>query len=199
MELALLCEVKVLMCIVDKNEKTSLYSSESNLPAFSSHYLFESHINKEIFCTKDVIYLLIQYKNLFVENLKTFESSNYKFTNNNVSFKESLSDCENAQEKVQKGNEFKKSALNKKRFNNYNDSINRRTLEYNDLRYLNNISTLKAKIDPKKLSEHEVYRNKNFEYLRNNLMNRNNLNNENNKNFIKYLIIKLDKNYEASN
>ena len=28
MEIALLCEVKVMLCIVDKNEKTVIYSSE---------------------------------------------------------------------------------------------------------------------------------------------------------------------------
>jgi hypothetical protein len=54
MELALLCEVKVLMCIVDKNEKTTIYSSENNLSNFLSYYILNNQINKEIFWSKDV-------------------------------------------------------------------------------------------------------------------------------------------------
>lgn len=41
MEIALLCEVKVMLCIVDKKEKVVLYSSE-DLKTFLTNYIYES-------------------------------------------------------------------------------------------------------------------------------------------------------------
>ena len=54
MELALLCEVKIFMCIVDKNDKTSIYSSENNISNFLSYYILNNQITKEVFWSKDV-------------------------------------------------------------------------------------------------------------------------------------------------
>lgn len=69
MELALLCQVKVGLCIVDKNEKTTIYSSESNVGNFISKYLVNYKSAKELLTHDDVkklinvfsiqIYLLI--------------------------------------------------------------------------------------------------------------------------------------------
>jgi len=49
MELSLLCDVKVFLCIVDKNEKMMIFSSESNVESFKQNYL-DNHPNaREIF------------------------------------------------------------------------------------------------------------------------------------------------------
>ena len=52
MELSLLCEIKILMLIVDKNEKTTLYSSEPNMKNLISSYLFKN--NRNLITNKDV-------------------------------------------------------------------------------------------------------------------------------------------------
>ena len=54
MELSLLCEVKVMMLIVDKNEKTTLYSSENNLKNFISNYLLKQNVTKDVILNNDV-------------------------------------------------------------------------------------------------------------------------------------------------
>lgn len=54
MELSLLCEVKVLMCIVDKNDKTTIYSSELNLKNFVSSYILKQSLAKDVLFNYDV-------------------------------------------------------------------------------------------------------------------------------------------------
>ncbi len=49
MELSLLCDVKVFLCIVDKNEKMMIFSSESNIESFKKNYLDNHPDAREIF------------------------------------------------------------------------------------------------------------------------------------------------------
>ncbi len=54
MELSLLCEVKVLMLIVDKNEKITLYSSETNIKNFINSYLMKHSLTRDVIFNYDV-------------------------------------------------------------------------------------------------------------------------------------------------
>ena len=54
MELALLCQVKIGLCIVDKNNKTTIYSSESNVSGFIDKYLINYKDAKELLTHDDV-------------------------------------------------------------------------------------------------------------------------------------------------
>jgi len=87
MELSLLCDVKVLMCIVDKNEKTTLYSSEDNIKNFISSYLLKQTIAKNIILNND-------YKELFIEGMKGHDYDESKEEEESVVSKESESDNE---------------------------------------------------------------------------------------------------------
>ena len=55
MELSLLCDVKVLMCIVDKNDKTTIYSSDPNLKKFVASYLLKHSLARDILFNNDVL------------------------------------------------------------------------------------------------------------------------------------------------
>jgi hypothetical protein len=46
MELSLLCESKIFLCIVDKIEKLTIYCSESNINAFLGNYIQKLNQNK---------------------------------------------------------------------------------------------------------------------------------------------------------
>jgi len=105
MELALLCEVKVLMCVVDKNEKTSIYCSENNLEAFLQYYILNSQIPKEIFWSKD-------YKELFIDNLKISEFNESKGNNRMWMMADNASVCSESEEKlIQSNKNIKKSTF----------------------------------------------------------------------------------------
>ena len=58
MELSLLCESKVFLCIVDKNDRMMIFSSESDIAAFKQKYL-DDHVNaREIFTHNEVKQLI---------------------------------------------------------------------------------------------------------------------------------------------
>lgn len=59
MELALLCDVKVFLCIVDKNEKLTILTSEGSVDSFYDKYLGQNVKAKEIYTKNDVLNLLI--------------------------------------------------------------------------------------------------------------------------------------------
>ena len=66
MELSLLCEVKLLLCVVDKTEKMMVYSTEKNPNNFISNYLVGNNIpasDKEYLSNSD-------YKEIFIDNTK---------------------------------------------------------------------------------------------------------------------------------
>ena len=55
MEISLLCGVKVILSIVDKNEKNILYiSDDSNPKPFANKFVTENIINKTYVCNKNV-------------------------------------------------------------------------------------------------------------------------------------------------
>lgn len=58
MELSLLCEVKVFLCIVDKNEKMMVFSSEKDINDFKTTYIDQISTARELF-THDDVKLLI--------------------------------------------------------------------------------------------------------------------------------------------
>ncbi len=58
MELSLLCEVKVFLCIVDRNDRMMIFSSEEDLLKFKEKHLDKLLTAKEIFKHKDVKYIL---------------------------------------------------------------------------------------------------------------------------------------------
>ncbi len=58
MELSLLCDVKVFLTIVDKNNRMMLFSSEENLSEFKHKYLDNFSSAKEIFTPNDVLNIL---------------------------------------------------------------------------------------------------------------------------------------------
>jgi hypothetical protein len=53
-ELSLLCEAKILLCVLDKNEKLTTYISDSDTLKDLEEYFFDKNIQKENFCNKDV-------------------------------------------------------------------------------------------------------------------------------------------------
>lgn len=54
MELSLLCEAKILLCVLDKNEKLTTYISDSETLKDFEEYFFNRNILKENFNNKDV-------------------------------------------------------------------------------------------------------------------------------------------------
>jgi hypothetical protein len=58
MELSLLCDVKVFLCIVDKNEKTMIFSSEKNIKDLVNSFIVPFDKAREIFTHDDVNYFL---------------------------------------------------------------------------------------------------------------------------------------------
>ncbi len=55
MEISLLCGVKVILTIVDKNEKNILYVSDDiNPEAFAHKFVTKNIINKTFVCNKNV-------------------------------------------------------------------------------------------------------------------------------------------------
>ena len=72
MELSLLCEVKVLLCIVDKNKKLLVYCSDDAVSLSMQQSITNDNIQKEYLTNDDVFYLIqsyFQYKDLFSEIL----------------------------------------------------------------------------------------------------------------------------------
>jgi MADS-box transcription factor len=69
MELGLLCDVKVFLCIVDKNDKSLLYSSDKDINKFINEYMLNPAKRKEIFTDQDV-------SNLFNCSIKQFMKRN---------------------------------------------------------------------------------------------------------------------------
>jgi hypothetical protein len=59
MELSLLCEVKVLLCVVDKNEKLVVYCSDGMTSDIMQNSLCNDHIQKEYLTNDDVNFLKI--------------------------------------------------------------------------------------------------------------------------------------------
>ena len=57
MEIALLCEVKVMLCIVDKNEKVVLYSSE-DLKSMLTQYVHKNVAKDNYIRTENVFLFL---------------------------------------------------------------------------------------------------------------------------------------------
>jgi len=56
MELSLLCEAKILLCVLDKNEKLTTYISDSETLKDLEEYFFNKTIQKENFSNIDVIF-----------------------------------------------------------------------------------------------------------------------------------------------
>ncbi len=54
MELSLLCEVKVFLCVIDKNNRKMIFSSESNANDFIDENLITPIDAHEIILHKDV-------------------------------------------------------------------------------------------------------------------------------------------------
>jgi hypothetical protein len=66
MELSLLCDVKVMLCVVDKTDKIMIYSSESNATKIVTNYILNSKIpstDKEFITNTD-------YRDIFIDNIK---------------------------------------------------------------------------------------------------------------------------------
>lgn len=57
MELSLLCEVQVLLCIVDKNKKLLVYCSDDLVSDDMQHSISSEMVQKEYLTNDDVIYL----------------------------------------------------------------------------------------------------------------------------------------------
>jgi len=97
------------MCVVDKNEKTSIYCSENNLSSFLRYYILNSQIPKEIFWSKD-------YKELFIDNLKISEFNESKGNNRMWMMAENNNNGTNEtpEEKILKMNVKKSSFFNGK-------------------------------------------------------------------------------------
>jgi len=62
MELSLLCEAKILLCVLDKNEKLTTYVSDLNTLKELEEYFYNKKILKENFYNKDVDYFFIFYQ-----------------------------------------------------------------------------------------------------------------------------------------
>ena len=102
MELSLLCESKIFLCIVDKVEKLTIYSSENDFNKFLVTYvqkMNQTKIQKDILSNQDVTLLFnFQYKTLFInsqtpinDNSKLPECSNnflYLGENENITNEE---------------------------------------------------------------------------------------------------------------
>ena len=58
MELSLLCNVKILLCIVDKNEKAMIYCSEKNIDKFVESFVIPHANAREMFSHDNVYYVI---------------------------------------------------------------------------------------------------------------------------------------------
>lgn len=58
MELSMLCNVQVALCIVDKNEKVTIYSSAKNVANFVEKYMARPHEARELLTYDDVKYFI---------------------------------------------------------------------------------------------------------------------------------------------
>jgi hypothetical protein len=56
MELAMLCDVKVFLCIIDKNHKKMIFSSEPKTEVFVNKYLTTPLEYNELFTHNDVLF-----------------------------------------------------------------------------------------------------------------------------------------------
>jgi hypothetical protein len=54
MELSLLCDVKLFLCIVDKNDKVMIFSSEKIVKSFIDNYIVSYDKAREVFTHSDV-------------------------------------------------------------------------------------------------------------------------------------------------
>ncbi len=68
MEISLLCGVKVLLCIVDRNGKKVLFSSEE-LSLFISNYVLDAMITKNHLSNQDVK-LKVKFSILYYSEVK---------------------------------------------------------------------------------------------------------------------------------
>jgi hypothetical protein len=71
MELSLLCDVKVMLCIVDKNEKVLIFSSETDVRNFAQRYMTHPENARELYNHPD-------YKEIFENDAKLSEYSELK-------------------------------------------------------------------------------------------------------------------------
>jgi len=98
MELSLLCESKIFLCIVDKVEKLTIYSSENDINKFLGTYiqkLNQSKTQKDILSNND-------YKTLFISASAVSEDSTSKFPEDNVIY--SFENDQNEEESKQNNN-----------------------------------------------------------------------------------------------
>ena len=73
MEISLLCNVKIVMCIVDKNQRNLLYiSDEKNLDNFIQKTVKENFQDGKFITNKNVKIFLIKYDDVFVSKIKRF-------------------------------------------------------------------------------------------------------------------------------
>ena len=66
MELSLLCDVKVMLCVVDRTDKIMIYSSENNPMSIVNSYILNKKIpsrDKEFITNSD-------YRDIFIDNVK---------------------------------------------------------------------------------------------------------------------------------
>lgn len=54
MELSLLCEAKIMLCVLDKNEKMSIYVSDRETSKDFEDYWYNKNIQKEFLSNKEV-------------------------------------------------------------------------------------------------------------------------------------------------
>lgn len=64
MELSLLCGIKVLLTVVDKNNKIMIFSSDKNIKSFVDQNLKRPERAKELFSNDDVWYYFLYPKNI---------------------------------------------------------------------------------------------------------------------------------------
>ena len=102
MELSLLCESKIFLCIVDKVEKLTIYSSEININNFLGTYIQKLNQNKiqhkDILSNNDVHKLYKnQYKSLFDtdKKLNSQIEANIKIENDESLIEEAEKDFNN--------------------------------------------------------------------------------------------------------
>jgi hypothetical protein len=81
MELSLLCEVKVLLCVVDRTEKIMLYASELNVTQMINTYI----LNENFSPLQKEIYTNFNYKDTFLDNTRPSELSESIYSSRMVS------------------------------------------------------------------------------------------------------------------
>ena len=55
MELSLLCGIKILLTVVDRNNKVMIFSSDQDIQSFVEQYLMKPESAKELFSNEDVL------------------------------------------------------------------------------------------------------------------------------------------------